>query len=445
MKKFFIIIAACILLLFSSTVLAEKDSDVPRLPESDLGLTDSQKTNLTKKLEKLSEELKVDLRVYATTIADVNSYDFAGASDDERTYAEWIYEKENVGVGKAKSGAVLFIYYNSDNFELYTHGYAEEAITEETETYLEDTLKKLKKDTDSYYEVIDLYADMCDEIISASRNGETYEVPVPAHPKRLTDDANLLSDTEYEAVSKLLDEVSKQYDFDVVIHTLGSLGGKSSWNYARDFYLSNNYGMGEQGKDGILLLIAIGSGKEGERDWATYTSEGYGDAVFSDIVLYGIEDEVLDYLRPSDYYGAFLTFGNLCAETLSETEIEQNRDISYYDDIFAEQDVETYRYEEYMLYFEWLKIDGIWLFAAPALGAAIAFIILAIMKRKLKSVKMQPDARNYVKRFCVTESSDSFLYKNVSRVRINRDSGSGGSGGGGSGGHRGGGGHSGKF
>ena len=60
------------------------------------------------------------------------------------------------------------------------------------------------------------------------------------------------------------------------------------------------------------------------------------------------------------------------------------------------------------------------LLAAVALvvGLLIAFIVTAVMKAQLKSVRSQPTANNYLKSgsLKITQSTDLFLYRNITRT-----------------------------
>ncbi len=79
---------------------------------------------------------------------------------------------------------------------------------------------------------------------------------------------------------------------------------------------------------------------------------------------------------------------------------------------------------------------------ALCIAMIIAFIIVSSMKAKLKTVRNQPYANEYLKKgsFKLVNSRDIFLYRSVTRVKINRNNGSGGGRSGG--GSRGGGGRS---
>ena len=59
-----------------------------------------------------------------------------------------------------------------------------------------------------------------------------------------------------------------------------------------------------------------------------------------------------------------------------------------------------------------------WILISIAVGVITALIVVCIMKGKLKTVKMQASANNYLKNgsLNITDSSDIFLYSNVTRT-----------------------------
>ena len=65
-----------------------------------------------------------------------------------------------------------------------------------------------------------------------------------SHPMRLVDYAGLLEDDEAETLEKKLDQISEDYDCDVVIVTEESINGARPMDYADDFFDYNDYGMG---------------------------------------------------------------------------------------------------------------------------------------------------------------------------------------------------------
>ena len=226
---------------------------------------------------------------------------------------------------------------------------------------------------------------------------------------RLVDDADLLtSGDEYTIVSKL-DSISEKWQLDVVIVTNQSLGGKTVDQYADDFFDYNGYGYGEN-DDGILLLVSMDT-----REWAIST---YGRAIqiFTDRTQEVISETFLSYLSEGDYYGGFLRFADMCDSTM---ENYQNGESQYESTGRAP--------------FGWVSA----FFWSAIAGLAVGVIVALSLRSQLTSVKPQAMASAYSKpgSLKLTERSESFLYHNITRVPIPRDSGSGSSGGSRSGGH----------
>ena len=61
---------------------------------------------------------------------------------------------------------------------------------------------------------------------------------------------------------------------------------------------------------------------------------------------------------------------------------------------------------------------------AVVLGLLIGWITAGVMKGKLKSVEAQQNAASYLKKdsMKVTHSSERFLYRNISKTKIQSDS-----------------------
>ncbi len=203
-----------------------------------------------------------------------------------------------------------------------------------------------------------------------------------AHPPRLVDDADLLTDVEEEVLEAKLDAVSEKNQMDIVVVTVLSTNGASPMAFADDYYDYNGYGYGDT-YDGALLLISME-----ERDWWISTC-GKMINVLDDSTIDYIGDEMLDDLSMDNYAAAFNTFADEC---------------DYYIDP---------PFEFFMN-----------LLISLAIGFVIALIVTGIMRGKLKSVRRQAAASEYVKTgsLQVTQANEFFLYRNVSRVRRSNDS-----------------------
>ena len=200
---------------------------------------------------------------------------------------------------------------------------------------------------------------------------------------RVEDYADLLTPYEEEYLRDFLDEKSEYLQFDIVVVTTNSVGGKSSQAYADDFYDYNGYGMGEN-YDGVLLLVNMEY-----REWYISTT-GYGMEAITNSDVQEIGDEVASYLSYGEYGQAFQTFGDLV-----QREVEKAHDSEVVD---AGEII-------------------IRLIIALFIGMGLAFIPVTVMKKQLNNVKAKVEAGDYVKRdqIAITEQRDLFLYRNISR------------------------------
>ena len=207
---------------------------------------------------------------------------------------------------------------------------------------------------------------------------------------RMEDYADLLSSYEEENLRNMLDEVSEELQFDIVIVTTNSTGGKSSQDYADDFYDYNGYGMGDD-FDGALLLINMEY-----REWHISTT-GYGMTAITNSEVQDIGDEIVEYLSYGDYSEAFEEFIRL-----AQKEVKRERDSEVLD--FGEILIR--------------------IAISIVIGMGLAFIPVTVMKKQLNNVAMKNEASDYMKRnqIRMTEQRDMFLYSTMSRRRKPQES-----------------------
>ena len=221
----------------------------------------------------------------------------------------------------------------------------------------------------------------------------------------LSDGADLLTDRQEQELLTTLNRIRAEYQIDVIVVTVDSIGSYSPESYVNYLFDSQGYGYGAN-QDGILLMVAMES-----RDYQILAN-GVGADAISDSDLDALCGVVESYLSDGDYLGAFSAFAEEC-------EYEINGELNGFP-------------------FEWGKN----LLIALGVGLAIGLIVVLVMLSQLKSVKPKHGATEYTKAegMKMTRSSDLFLYRTVSRIRRETDSssshGGGGSRGGGGGGGR---------
>ena len=225
---------------------------------------------------------------------------------------------------------------------------------------------------------------------------------------RLQDDAALLSSDEYNEVLSRLDELCERQSFDVVIHTTEDMDGYSSVvAYADDYYDYNGYGYGED-RDGIILVVAMNT-----RDLYISTC-GFGITAFTDYGIDTLLDDVKGYFSDGDYYGGFCSFISEADEYITAAKNGSPYDIN---------DGDYYGSERSGFF------NFTWLMASLIMGLVCALIIVGTMKAQLKTVRPALAAGSYVRKDSIKVKSerDIYLYRNVSRTEIVRESSSGGS------------------
>lgn len=225
------------------------------------------------------------------------------------------------------------------------------------------------------------------------------EIPAERLLPRLVDDADLLSSSDEDSVLSKLDKISEALEFDVVIVTTDTLGGKSPRAFADDFFDYNGYGFGPDA-DGILLLVSTE-----DRDWYISTC-GYGITAFTDAGIDYIGDRLVEKLGEEHYFDACLVFADLC-----EDFVKQARTGSPYD--------------RGSLPKEPFKFFGT-LLVCLLLGFGVALIVVFVMKAQLKSVHSKAAAADYVRAgsLNITDSHELFLHRRVDRRAKPKDSGS---------------------
>ena len=208
---------------------------------------------------------------------------------------------------------------------------------------------------------------------------------------RFQDPDGILSGDEAEELNEKLDEISHDQEFDVTAALVNSLGGSSVQDYADDLYDMCDFGYGAD-RDGVLLLVSLE-----DHDWYISTS-GYGITAFTDAGIQYIGEQIKPDLADGNYLDAFEIYADQCDNFITQANSGEPYDVDHMP-------------------------------KEPGLGGAL--IVVGVNKSELKSVGMQQEARNYVRpgSMKVTNSSDFFLYRKVTRTEKpqQKSSGSGGS------------------
>ena len=216
---------------------------------------------------------------------------------------------------------------------------------------------------------------------------------------RLTDEADLLTDTEEAEILEKLDEISSDKQVDIVICTVSSIGEYSAMEYADNLFEDRFYGMGND-RSCILLMISMEYS-----DWHI-TTAGYGITALSDVGIDYIGEQIVPMMADGNFADAFLAYASLCDRFI---------DMARSGDPFDADDLPK---EPFPAFHN--------LIICLLIGIVAAWIMTGKKKAQLISVRRQSAAKNYTKdgSLKIHESKDLFLYKTVTKSEKPKNSGS---------------------
>jgi len=220
----------------------------------------------------------------------------------------------------------------------------------------------------------------------------------------VTDTTGTLTDSQVEQLNTRARSISDQYRCDVIILVIDAMDDNAgSYNWAQDIYEQYNLGYGPE-RSGVMLFLSLAG-----RDFSLI-AHGFGNTAFTD---YGkdvmLDDHILPFLRNNRYYEAFSAYLNKAEEYLSMarngTPFDRHTDPQGQGDSIL------------------LKVAVV--IFVPLL---IAFLICSIWKSQMKTAKMATTACNYIPEggFQLTNSTDTFLYRTVTRTKVQSSSSGGG-------------------
>lgn len=120
---------------------------------------------------------------------------------------------------------------------------------------------------------------------------------------KVYDDANLFTNAEESSLREKAQRIAYEKNMDVVVVTTYNTLGKTSMEYADDFFDYNGFGYGS-GYDGILLLIDM------EHRIAWISTSGRAIRIFSDRRIDKILDKMEGHLKENRFYEAANAFLN---------------------------------------------------------------------------------------------------------------------------------------
>lgn len=202
--------------------------------------------------------------------------------------------------------------------------------------------------------------------------------------------ADVLTDEDEQRISESIVEAIEDCKMDIVVVTVEDLEGKSTMEYADDYYDYNGYD-----EDGVLYLLHVEDGIYSRGNSWISTSGKAIDAIHDDDIQ-DIGSDITPDLLEGNYTAAILEY-----VSQAHSLIKQSTSINF-------------------------KKMAAW---AIIVGVIVMVIVNNILKGQLKSVKEATDASNYIVdgSISVLGSYDHFLYSTVTSTKRQNSSSSGSS------------------
>ncbi len=210
-----------------------------------------------------------------------------------------------------------------------------------------------------------------------------------ANVDKVVDNAGILSDSEEQKLEEKMLSIVDEYGYDIAVVTVNSTDGKSMMAYADDYYDFNYYG-----EDGLMLLYNNSTNE------AYITTDGNGIRAFTDKGITALGKKVRPFLDSGKYYKAFESFADTSEKYIDKYE-------------------STGKAVNPKNYFVIILIS-------LGIGLLFAAIICLALKSQLKTAVRQVNAKAYVRSGSrnVTYARDIYLYKKVTRRKIESNNGS---------------------
>lgn len=227
-----------------------------------------------------------------------------------------------------------------------------------------------------------------------------------SNPNNVIDNLGYLTDSEISELQARIDSIKRNHVLDTVIVITDNTEGKSSMDYADDYYDYNDYGLDSK-NSGLLMLINMDIGEV----WISTTGKAID--IYTDSRIRSMVNHVTGSLSNREYYDACIIFLN-DVTSYANSGIPKGQYRSEGDPPYSNA---TYLDKVSRLMRTWYIY---------IIALVISIIATAIVSYSSKG-KVTINNQTYEESgsFALSENSDIYLRETTTRTRIERNSGGG--------------------
>ncbi len=228
---------------------------------------------------------------------------------------------------------------------------------------------------------------------------------------KIYDNADIIESAEEEAqLQETAQALAEKWQLDIVILTTTTTAGMSAEEYGAAFYDDNGFGYGENA-DGILLVVDMSS-RVGK-----FVTTGKGVDIFTDYYMNEIWEEMRNYMKVGNYFGAMQSFltdvDHYCEEY--EAYLADPNYVTEYQQAMQQQAAQP----------EVEQSDVLLLYAifSAMLAIMVAVIGLVVMRRGYVQIKPATDGTLYLEENSLQlhQKEDRYLTSTYTKVPIQKD------------------------
>jgi len=218
------------------------------------------------------------------------------------------------------------------------------------------------------------------------------------------DNLGYLTESEVLYLQGSIERIKDNYRLDTVIVITDDTQGKSSRDYADDYFDYNGYGVGSD-YSGLLLLINM------DKREAYISTNGKAIDIFTDKRIDNILDDVAQHLSKRDYYQA-------CCEFINNVKSYANSGVPS----------NQYRVDTERNYFHRVltMIKSFPVYIVALVISVIATLVVTFSSKGKITINYQTYEENGS--FALTENRDSYIRESTVRTKIESSSSGGGGG-----------------